>query len=115
MDDDLIRAALKAISDRQDAQDALMDILRQQMAPILDLFARKDGNGMNNTEAIGRLDHRFNMMGGEVMALWRELEKLDGTLATINHLVVPNRRHVANGWQRPAEDGVSPYEVDLEE
>ena len=90
-----VRDLFNATKHRQDIQTDLLNIQRDEIA---------------------RLSHRLDMKDGEITALWRALEKLEGTLATINQLLNPNRQHIA--WKdqhgRQRTDGASPFQADPE-
>ena len=103
-----------AIKSRQDIQSDLMDGLSDRMQAVEAIFTHstEESRTLTDAEGIARLHHRLDMTGGEITALWRALEKLEGTLATINQLIAPGRQHIA--WKDRRTDGASPFQADPE-
>lgn len=112
LSDEEIALVLRAQRHISDTQSNLMDGLRDRMQTVEAVFTHStEPRTLTHAEDIARLHHHINMLEGENIALWRALEKLEGTLATINHLIVPERRHIASGRQRTSNgDGSSPIQ-----
>ena len=103
-----------ATKSRQDIQSDLMDGLSDRMQAVEAIFTHstEESRTLTDAEGIARLHHRLDLTGGEITALWRALEKLEGTLATINQLIAPGRQHIA--WKDRRTDGASPFQADPE-
>ena len=109
-----VRDLFNATKGRQDIQSDLMDGLSDRMQAVEAIFTHstEESRTLTDAEGIARLHHRLDMTGGEITALWRALEKLEGTLATINQLIAPGRQHIA--WKDRRTDGASPFQADPE-
>jgi hypothetical protein len=110
---DTVRSLLATLKHRQDNQEDQVKGLQVQMAAVLDLFTHKDGRNLTNGEAIARLDHRLNMMGGEFMSIINEIGDLRDEIRTTRYLITGAGRYgVRHPRQAPARDGASPHDAD---
>ena len=104
---------LAATKNRQDTQEDQIKGIEVKLAAVLDLFAHKDGRNLTNGEAIARLDHRLNMMGGEFMSIIGELQDIRNEIRTIHYLITGAGRYgVRHPRQAPTSDGASPHDAD---
>ena len=85
--------------------------LEDKLASIEAMFEHKDGSPRTVNENIGSLRHQLDMKTGEIMALWRQLDKLEGGIAAIHNLIARRRGHAASDNQpRSDMNGASPFE-----
>ena len=69
--------------------------LEDKLASIEAMFENRDGSPRTANQSIAALSHRLDMIDGQVLALWRALERTDGGVDAIHNLLSPNRSHVA--------------------
>jgi len=86
--------------------------LEDEMAALKVIFQHKtEDRPRTVNENFAAVDHRLNMKDGEMLRVWREMDKLEGGLAAIHRLLAPRRNHAAGGNRRRSENGASPFEL----
>jgi chromosome segregation ATPase len=104
------RALFEAQKHRLDTTADRLTAIEDTLSRIEAIFRHKEGHPRTVNENIAALAHRINMKEGELIGLWRELDKLEGGIAAIHNLLARRRGHAASDNRTSDMNGTSPFE-----
>ena len=101
------RALFEAQKHRLDTTADRLTKIEDTLSRIEAIFQHREGLPRTVNENIAVLAQRINMKEGELIGLWRQLDKLEGGIAAIHNLLAPRRGHAASDNRT---NGTSPFE-----